>query len=100
MARSACNDFSMKLYQVAWVLGMLSLIVSGALRRSSSPLAELSFEMQRLITWFLVIIPAGIGALLSVISLIRKEVSVWWILAIAVMNVAMLLGGVIRLLPD
>jgi hypothetical protein len=56
--------------------------------------------MQRLITWFLVIIPAGIGALLSVISLIRKEVSVWWILAIAVMNVAMLLGGVIRLLPD
>jgi hypothetical protein len=90
----------MKLYQVSWLLGVLSLIVLGALRRPSSPLAEISFEMQRLVTWLLVILPAGIGTILSLISLKRNEVNVWWIIVIAVLNVAMLLAGVILLFPD
>jgi len=90
----------MKLYQVSWLLGVLSLIVLGALRRSSSPLAEISFEMQTLVTLVLVILPAGIGTILSVISLRRKEVNLWWIAVTAVINVAMLLAGIIHLIPD
>jgi hypothetical protein len=89
----------MKLFTVSWLLGMLSFIVLGALTRSSSPLAELSPEAQRLVAIFLEILPAGAGTWLGMVSLNRKETKTWWTIGIIVLNIAMLLAGIVLLFP-
>lgn len=87
----------MKLYQWSWLSGMTSYIVLGVLRRSSASLVEPSFEMQSPVTLFLVILLAGIGTILGIISWRRKEANAWWTIIALVLNAAMLLAGLARL---
>ena len=63
----------MKLYQLSRLLGTLSYVIGGVFRRSVSPLGEMSLGIQGLV-FLLVILPAGIGTVLGVLSLKRKEV--------------------------
>jgi uncharacterized membrane protein len=56
--------------------------------------------MQGLAIFLLVILPAGIGTVLGVMSLKRKEVKAWWAISFIVLNIAMVLTGVLLLFPD
>jgi len=55
--------------------------------------------MQGLAISLLVIVPAGIGAVLGVLSLKRKEVKAWWAIAFIVLNITMILTGILLLFP-
>jgi len=88
----------MKLYQLSWLLGTLSYVIGGVFRRSVSPLGEMSLGIQGLV-FLLVILPAGIGTVLGVLSLKRKEVKAWWAIGVIVLNIVMILTGILILLP-
>jgi uncharacterized membrane protein len=60
----------------------------------------MSLVMQGLAIFLLVILPAGIGTVLGVMSLKRKEVKAWWAISFIVLNIAMVLTGVLLLFPD
>jgi uncharacterized membrane protein len=60
----------------------------------------MSLVMQGLAIFVLVILPAGIGTVLGVTSLKRKEVKAWWAISFIVLNIAMVLTGVLLLFPD
>ena len=90
----------MKLFQLSWFLGILSYVIGGVFRRSGSPLGEMSLGMQGLAIFLLVILPAGIGTVLGVLSLQRKEVKAWWAIGVIVLNIAMVLTGILLLFPD
>jgi len=89
----------MKLYQLSWLLGTLSYVIGGVFRRSGSPQGEMSLGIQGLAVFLLVILPAGIGAVLGAMSLKRKEVKAWWAIGVIVLNIAMILTGILILLP-
>jgi len=89
----------MKPFQSSLILGTLSYIIGGVFRRSGSHLGEMSL-MQGLAIFLLVILPAGIGTVLGVMSLQRKEVKAWWAIGVIVLNIAMVLTGVLLLFPD
>jgi hypothetical protein len=89
----------MKPFQSSLILGVLSYIIGGVFRRSGSPLGEMSLGMQGLAIFLLVIIPAGIGAVLGVMSLSRKEVKAWWAISVIVLNIVMVLTGILLLFP-
>ena len=89
----------MKLYYWSWLLGLLAYVVGGVLRRSGSPAGEMSIGTQGLATFLLLILPAGIGTVLGVMSLRRKEVKPWWAIGVIVLNVAMVLTGLFLLFP-
>jgi len=59
----------------------LSVILLIALTLFESALAGLSIGTERIITFLLLVLPAGVGAVLGVVSLTRKEGRAW--LAIA-----------------
>jgi hypothetical protein len=90
----------MKLFELSLVLGMLSYIIGGVFRRSGLPLGEMSIGIQGLATFLLMILPAGIGTVLGMMSLKRKEVKSWWAIGVIVLNIAMVLTGILLLLPD
>ena len=87
----------MKLFHLSWLLGMLSYIISGVFRRFGSPPGEMPIGILGLAT--LVILPAGIGTVLGVISLKRKEMKSWWTIGVIVLNTAMVLSGILLLFP-
>lgn len=89
----------MKLFQVSWLLGMLSYVIGGVFRRSGLPLGEISIGIQGLAIFLLMILPAGIGTVLGMSSLKRKEVKSWWAIGVIVLNIAMVLTGILLLLP-
>ena len=89
----------MKLFQLSWFLGTLSYIIGGVFRRSWSPLGEMSLGIQGLAIFLLLILPAGIGTVLGVMSLKRKEVKAWWAIGVIVLNIAMVLTGIFLLFP-
>ena len=89
----------MKLYYLSWLLGMLSYVIGGVFRRSGSPQGEMSLGIQGLAVFLLVILPAGIGTMLGVLSLKRKEVKTWWAIGVIVLNIAMVLTGILLLFP-
>ena len=88
----------MKLFQLSWFLGVLSYIVFGVFRRSGTPL-EISLGLQGLATLLLLILP-GVGTVLGLMSLNRKEVKAWWAIGVIVLNIAMVGTGIFLLLPD
>ncbi len=88
----------MKLYQLSWFLGTLSYVIGGVFRRSRSPLGEMSLGIQGLV-FLLVILPAGIGTVLGVMSLKRKELKAGWAIGVIVLNIAMILTGILILFP-
>lgn len=89
----------MKLFQLSWLLGMLSYIMGGVFRRFGSPLDDMSIEIKGLAAFLLLILPAGIGAVLGVMSLKRKEVKSWWAVGVIVLNTAVVLTGILVLFP-
>ena len=90
----------MKLFQLSWFLGILSYVIGGVFRRSGSPLGGMSLGMQGLAGFLLVILPAGIGTVLGVMSLKHKEVKAWWAIGVIVLNIAMVGTGIFLLFPD
>ena len=88
----------MKLFHLSWLLGMLSYIILGVLRRSASPLAETALGTQRSVTILLVLLPAGIGVILGVMSWNRKEVKAWWVTGVILLNIVMALAGIVHLI--
>jgi len=88
----------MKLFQVSWLLGMLSYIVFGVFRRSRLPSVEMSLGTQGLAVLLLLILPV-VGMVLGVISLKRKEGKAWWAIGTLVLNIAMVLTGLLLLFP-
>ena len=90
----------MKLYRWSWFLGTLSYVIGGVFRRSRSPLGEMSLGIQGLAVFLLVILPAGVGTVLGVMSLKRKEVKAWWAIGVIVLNIVMILAGILILLPS
>ena len=87
----------MKLFQSSLILGMLSYIIGGVFRRSGSSLGEMSLGIQGSAIFLLVILPAGIGAVLGVMSLNRKEVKAWWAIGVVVFSIVMILTGIFLL---
>jgi hypothetical protein len=90
----------MKLFYWSWLLGTLSYVIGGVFRRSGSPPGEMSIGIQVLAIFLLLILPAGIGAVLGVMSLKRKEVKSWWAIGVIVLNIAMVGTGILLLFPD
>ena len=90
----------MKPFQSSLILGTLAYIIGGVFRRSGSPLGEMSLVLQGLAVFLLVILPAGIGTVLGVMSLKHKEVKAWWGIGVIVLNIAMVLTGIFLLFPD
>ena len=89
----------MKLYQLSWLLGVLSYVIGGVFRRSGSPLGEMSLGIQGLAIFLLLILPSGIGIVLGVMSLKHKEVKDWWAIGVIVLNIVMGLSGILLLFP-
>ena len=87
----------MKQFQLSLTLSLLSNIVLGALTRSWSPLVEMSPGIQKLATILLLILPAGIGTVLGVMSKNRKEVKAWWSIGVTGLNMLMLFTGIFLL---
>ena len=87
----------MKLFQLSLTLGLLSNIVLGALTRSWSPLVEMSPGVQKLATILLLILLAGIGTVLGVMSKNRKEVKAWLSIGVIGLNMLMLFTGIFLL---
>ena len=90
----------MKLYQWSWFLGTLSYVIGGVFRRSGWPLGEQSIGVQGVAIFLLMILPAGIGIVLGVMSLKRREGKPWWAIGVIVLNIIMVLSGILLLLPD
>jgi len=88
----------MKLFQLSWFLGVLSYVVFGVFRRSGTPL-EISLGLQGLATLLLLILP-GVGTVLGLMSLNRKEGKAWWAIGVIVLNIAMVGTGIFLLFPD
>jgi len=89
----------MKQFQSSLILGTLSYIIGGVFRRSGSPQGEMSLGIQGLAVFLLVVLPAGIGTVLGVMSLKRKELKVGWAIGVIVLNMTMILTGILLLFP-
>ena len=87
----------MKPFQLSWLLGMLSYVVFGVFRRSGSHL-EISLWVKGLVALLLLILP-GVGIVLGMMSLNRKEAKAWWAIGAIVLNIAMVLTGILLLFP-
>jgi hypothetical protein len=62
--------------------------------RSHAPYPFLGHELA---TILLSVLPAGIGTVLGVMSLNRKEVKAWWAIGVVVFSIVMILTGIFLL---
>jgi hypothetical protein len=92
MKRRATN-----LFQLSLTLALWSNIALSALTRSWSPPVDMSLRVQRLATLLLLILPAGIGIVLGVMSLRRKEWKPGWAISAVVLNSIGILAGIVHL---
>jgi hypothetical protein len=79
-------------------MALWSNIALSALTGSWSPLVEMSLGIQRLATVLLLILPAGIGIVLGVMSLKRKEWKAGWAISAILLNIFDLLAGIVLLI--
>ena len=84
----------MKLSQWSWLLGILSYVILGVIRRSGSLVEGAFLGTSGLITFLLLLLSAGIGIVFGVVSWKRKEVKAWWAIGAIALNIAMALAGV------
>lgn len=80
----------MKLSQWSWLLGILSYVILGVLRRSEF----LVGETPALILFLLSLLSAGIGIVFGMVSWKRKEVNVWWTIGAIALNIVMAGAGI------
>ena len=76
----------MKLSQVSLFLFGASVVLLVALTLFESVLVWMSLGIERLVTFLLLILPAGIGAILGALSLLRKEGRIWLAVTGVVLN--------------
>jgi len=76
----------MKLSQVSLFLFGASVVLLVALTLFESVLVGMSLGIERLVTFLLLILPAGIGAILGALSLLRKEGRIWLAVTGVVLN--------------
>jgi len=76
--------------QCSWLVGILSYVILGLLRRSELPVDE----TPRIILLILAFLSAGLGVILGVVSWKRQAVNPWWALGAIVFNLVMALAAV------
>ncbi|HUE99315.1 MAG TPA: hypothetical protein VMN99_08665 [Anaerolineales bacterium] len=82
----------MKLLPWSWVLGMLSYIFLGVVRRSGFPGAGMFLGTPGVITFLLLLLSTGIGTVFGVMSWRRREGKTWWAIGAIVQNIVVLAG--------
>jgi len=87
-----------KLFQWSLTLGLWSNVADSALTQSWSPLVNMSPGIQQFAAIFLLILPAGIGIVLGVMSLKRKELKPGWAITAIVLNTLGMLVGILHLI--
>jgi hypothetical protein len=87
----------MKLFQLSGLLGMMSYIVLGILRRSVTNLAEISLGNKGSAILLLSILLAVVGTVLGVTSWKQKEGKAWWAIGVISLNIVMGLTGIMLL---
>ena len=85
------------LFQWSLTLGLWSNAADSALTQSWSPLVNMSPGIQQFAAVFLLIVPAGIGIVLGVMSLKRKELKPGWPITAIVLNILGMLVGFLHL---
>lgn len=80
----------MKLSYWSWLLGILSYVILGVLRRSEF----LVGETPALILFLLSLLSAGMGIVFGMVSWQRKEVNVWWAIGAIALNIVMAGAGI------
>ena len=78
-------------------MGLWSNVADSALTQSWSPLVNMSPGIQQLAAIFLLILPAGLGIVLGVMSLRRKELKPGWPITAIVLNILGMLVGFLHL---
>jgi hypothetical protein len=87
----------MRLFTWSWLLGVLSYVVLGVVRRSATALAETSLgDTGSGIVLLSMLLAVG-GIVLGVMSLNRKEGRPWWVAGAIVLNVATVLSSILLL---
>jgi hypothetical protein len=89
----------MKPIQLSWLLGTLSYVLLGVLRRSVPRVVEISPGDNAFLLFLLAIVMAGMGTVFGFMSWKRKETKAWWIIVIIVLNITTLFTGILFLLP-
>ena len=87
----------MKLFTWSWLLGMLSYVVLGVVRRSGFPATGLFLGTPGVITLLLLLLSAGTGTVLGLLSWRRKEVNAWWTVSAILLNIVVVAGSLLRL---
>jgi hypothetical protein len=77
---------SMKLTGISLILLLLSVLLSGAVTLFESALAPLSTGAERLLTFLLLVLPAGTGCVLAVMSLTRRQGRAWLAITLVTPN--------------
>jgi len=76
--------------QWPWLLGSLSYVILGVLRRFELTVGE----APGIILLILAFLSAGLGVILGVVSWKRQAVNPWWALGAIVFNLVMVLAAV------
>ena len=89
----------MKLFTWSWILGMLSYVFLGVVRRSGFPATGLFLGTPGVIFLLLLLLAAGTGTVLGLLSWRRREVKAWWAISAILLNIVVLSGILLRLSP-
>ena len=76
----------MKLINASLILFLLSVVFLGAVTLFESALVGMSTGVERLLTFLLLVLPAGTGSVLGVMSLVRREGRAWLGVTLVVLN--------------
>lgn len=88
----------MKRFHGSLLLSLVSYVIGGVFRRSGFLAGEIS-GAGRVAVISLMLLPAGIGIGLGLLSLRHREAKPWWAMGAIVLNLAMLLTGFLLLFP-
>jgi hypothetical protein len=91
------NRKETNLFQWSLTLGMWSNVADSALTQDWSPLVKMSPGIQQIAAILLIILPAGIGIGLGVMSLKRKELKPGWPITAIALNILGMLVGILLL---
>jgi hypothetical protein len=76
----------LKLVSVSSILFVASLFILGAATLFEFALRGVSLSTERALTFLLLVLPAGTGAVLAILSLIRKEGRAWLAVILTLLN--------------
>jgi hypothetical protein len=76
----------MKLIYISMFLLLISYVFSGAITLFESALTGMSTVAERRLTLLLLVLPAGTGAILAAMSLVRREGRAWLAAIFLVLN--------------